>query len=164
MKIAVISDTHDHIWNFDKAVPLLAGAQLMLHCGDLIAPFMIPRLSKAMDGNPVHIVWGNNDGDKRLLTKLASEAGNVTIHGELALLEVDGVKIAMNHYPEIGAALAASGMYDLVCYGHDHTRHESQVGRTLLANPGELMGMKGSPSFLLFDTQTHAIEWVFLTP
>ena len=45
MKIAVLSDTHDNIWKLAQAMPHLAAADAVIHCGDLIAPFMIKRLA-----------------------------------------------------------------------------------------------------------------------
>lgn len=161
MKIAVLSDTHDNIWKLEQAMPHLAAAEAVIHCGDLIAPFMIKRLSSGIS-QPVHVVWGNNDGDKRLLTRFADQAGNITIHGDFARLELDGKLVAVNHYPEIARPLAASGQYDMVCYGHDHTAHEEWVGKTLLLNPGEVMGMNGNSTLALVDTETMAVEWVNL--
>lgn len=160
MKIGIISDSHDNIWKLAKAIPHLREADAVLHCGDLISPFMINKLKAGLDDIPVHIVWGNNDGDKRLVAKAAAEAGSIVLHGDLAELELGGRRIAVNHYPEIGRALAASGEYDLVCYGHDHTRHEERVGDSLLLNPGEIMGMNGISSLAFYDTQEGEIEWV----
>ena len=64
MKIAVISDIHDNIWNLQKALamPELQATEAMLCCGDLCSPFVIHLLGRAYSG-PVHIVFGNNDGD-----------------------------------------------------------------------------------------------------
>ena len=162
MKIAVISDSHDNIWKLAEAMPFLVQTDVVLHCGDLISPFMIKRLAEGLGGIPVHLVWGNNDGDKNLLKKLARESGSITIHGDFASLEIDGKKIAINHYPEIARREAESGKYDLVCYGHDHTAHNEMIGKTLLLNPGELMGMNGRSTLAIYDTQSEEIEWIEL--
>ena len=162
MKIGIISDSHDNIWKLERAFPTLRQTEAVLHCGDLISPFMINKLKAGLEDIPVHIVWGNNDGDKQLVAKAAITAGTIMLHGDFAELELGGRRIAINHYPEIGRALAASGAYDLVCYGHDHTRHEERVGETLLLNPGEIMGMNGVSSLALYDTQEGEIEWVEL--
>ena len=162
MRIAVMSDSHDNIWKFAKAMPYLENVDAVLHCGDLIAPFMIMRLIKGTGGRPVHIVWGNNDGDKVLLSQVAASAENMHLHGELAEIELGGLKIAMNHYPKIARALAESGRYDLVCYGHDHTAHEEWVGETLLLNPGEVMGMNGRSTMAIFNTVSKEVTWVEL--
>lgn len=156
MRIAILSDTHDHIWKIDQALQQAAGADLFLHCGDLCSPFVIRHLAAGCRERPVHIVWGNNDGDTQLITRVASEFPFIVLHGQLAELELDGVRVAINHYPEIASPLAASGRYDLVCYGHDHIAHQSRVGDCLLLNPGEILGMKGSRSFAWFDTRTRS--------
>ena len=68
--------------------------------------------------------------------------------------------MAVNHYPEVGRALAESGKYDLVCYGHDHMKHEERMGETLLVNPGEIMGMNGPSTLAIYDTETNLVQWV----
>jgi putative phosphoesterase len=161
MQVAVLSDSHDNIWKLDQAMPHLAAADAVIHCGDLIAPFIIKRLAAGIK-KPVHIVWGNNDGDKRLLSQFAQEAGNITIHGDYAQLELGGRSFAVTHYPEIAQALARSGQFDVVCYGHDHTAHEGHIGDTLLLNPGEVMGMNGRSSLAVIDTETLLVTWVEL--
>ena len=162
MKIAILSDSHDNIWKLAEAMPTLASADAIIHCGDLVAPFMILRLIQGVKGKPIHIVWGNNDGDKVMLTEVAANAANIHLHGDLAEIELGGLKIAMNHYPKIARRLAESAAYDLVCYGHDHTAHEEWIGNTLLLNPGEVMGMKGRSTLAVVDTATRAVEWVNL--
>ena len=162
MKIAIISDTHDNIWKLDQAMPYLQSADTILHCGDLCSPFMIVRLGKGLSGKLVHVVFGNNDGDPRLLTLKALETGNVHIHGQFASLELDGFKVFLNHYPEIARPIAISNQYDLVCYGHNHLAHEELMDNTQLLNPGELMGMNGRSSFAFYDTTSRKVTWVDL--
>ena len=163
MQIAILSDTHDNIWKLDALNPHLRHADVILHCGDLCSPFVVVRLAQGAAGKPVHVVWGNNDGDQRLLTLKALEAGNVHIHGQFAALELDGLSVAINHYPEIARPVAMSGQYDLVCYGHDHTAHKEMIGDTLLLNPGDVMGLHGRSTFAWFDTRTRQARWVELT-
>lgn len=162
MKLAILSDSHDNIWALDQAAGAIGQAEAVIHCGDLCSPFMIPRLAHSANGRPVHIVWGNNDGDKRLLMLQASKVGNVEIHGDIAELELGGLRIAVNHYPEVARALAKSNQYDLVCYGHDHTAHEERLGDTLLLNPGEVMGLMGKRSLVLLETDGRKVNWIEL--
>jgi putative phosphoesterase len=122
----------------------------------------VKRLGEGLPGKPVHIVWGNNDGDPFLISKVASGFPEIQIHGHLAQLELEGVRVGVNHYPVIARDLARSGSYDLVCYGHDHTAHESMVGDCLLLNPGELMGMKGKSTLALVDLEDRSVVWVTL--
>lgn len=159
MKLAVMSDSHDHVWRLDLALTMMAEADQIIHCGDLCSPFMIKRIGEAARGRPVHIVWGNNDGDPRLICQIAADYRHVALHGQLAELEIDGLKVAVNHYPEIAEPLAESGRYDLVCYGHDHTAHQRRVGDCVLLNPGELMGMRGTSTFAWFDTESRTVRF-----
>ena len=160
MRIAILSDSHDNIWKLAEAMPTLAEADAIIHCGDLIAPFMVIRLIQGTRGKPIHIVWGNNDGDKSLITEVASQAGNITLHGDFADLELGELKIAVNHYPKVARSLAESGSYDVVCYGHDHIPNEEWIGKTLLLNPGELMGLQGRSTIAILDTNKRNVAFI----
>lgn len=163
MRVAIISDTHDNIWRLDYAIRHMAEIDVLLHCGDLCSPFVGKQLGEAFPEIPIHIVWGNNDGDKPAILKVANPFNNIKFHGEFAELTIDGKKVAINHYPEIGRALAESKKYDLVCYGHDHLAFQEEIGSTILLNPGEIMGLLGTPSFVVWDTQSNLIETVMLS-
>lgn len=152
MRIAVCSDIHDNIWKLDTLLGLVSGWDALLFCGDFCAPFTLAQMAEGFSG-PVHVVWGNNDGDKWLLTKNAAGPGNVTLHGDMAEMEIGGVKIAMNHFPHIARPLALSGKYDAVFYGHDHTARKELVGKCLLLNPGEVMGRFGRSTFASFESE-----------
>lgn len=159
MRIAILSDTHDNIWRLDKALSLMGDADALLHCGDLCSPFVIKHLGEGAPGRPIHVVWGNNDGDPRMILRVAAGHAGVKIHGPFAELEIDNLRIAVIHYPEIARPLAASGRYDLVCYGHDHSAHESRIGGCVLLNPGELMGLRGRATFAWFDTVSREVRF-----
>jgi predicted phosphodiesterase len=122
----------------------------MFFLGDFCAPFTLAQIADGFAG-PVDAVFGNNDGDPFLLGKVAAGHSHVTLHGQLAEIEVAGVAVALNHYPEIARRLAESGAYRAVFSGHDHRRYVHQVGPALWANPGEVMGRYGSPGFGVFD-------------
>ena len=157
MKIAVLSDIHDNIWKLEEILKKLGEAQELIFCGDFCAPFSLGMLAEGFRG-PIHVVFGNNDGDKLLLSQVAAKAGNVTLHGEFAELELGGRKIAAIHYPAIAAGLAASGRYDLVCCGHSHKYEAKRVGRTILLNPGEVMGRFGLSTYAIYDTETGEVS------
>jgi uncharacterized protein len=162
MQIAVLSDTHDNIWKLDCAMPHLAGADAILHCGDLCSPFVTQRLIEGVKGKPVFIVWGNNDGDKRLHLLTAARAENIHFLGEFGELTLDGLKVALTHYPEIARPLAECGKYDLICYGHDHKAHEERFGQTILLNPGEVHGLYGRRTMAIFLTGTKKVKFIEL--
>ena len=160
MIIAVMSDTHDNIWNLEKALSAAGSADVLIHCGDLCSPFVIKRIGEWAKDRPVYIVWGNNDGDKQTLSSTAADYKNMELCGEYARLDLDETKIFVTHYPGIAEPVADSGDYDLVCYGHDHTRAERKVGGSILLNPGEVMGLNGTCSLALFDTGKQKCRFV----
>ena len=162
MKIAVMSDTHDNIWKLEAAMPHLCTADAIVHCGDLCAPFVVKRIGEGLDGIPVHIVWGNNDGDPWRISRVAAAFPAIKLHGEIGRLEIDGVRIGVNHYPEIARDMALSGSYDLVCFGHDHAAFKGREGSCLLLNPGELMGMNGRSTVAIVDLVTLDAAWIEL--
>ena len=58
--------------------------------------------------------------------------------------------------------LAESGAFAAVFSGHDHQRYIHRVGETVWANPGELMGRDGAPSFGIYDTEAGEFRHVIL--
>ena len=157
MQVAVLSDCHDRLENLETVLRRVEGAEVALFCGDYCAPFTLKMLAEGFPG-PVHSVFGNNDGDAFLLLRIAKQVGNVTFHQPMVNLELGGRRIAVVHYPELGEALALSGTYDAVFSGHSHTAGARTLGSTLWANPGEVMGRFGKPSFGIYDTSTNAFE------
>ncbi len=160
MKIAVLSDIHDNIWNLERALQSVVDthkAERLFFLGDFCAPFTLAQIGDTFRG-PVDAVFGNNDGDPFLLSYIAGKYDHVTLHGHLAELDVDGLKIALNHYPDISRGLARSGLYDAVFSGHDHKKYIQTHGACLWANPGEVMGRFGEPSWGLFDTTSRTFE------
>ena len=157
--VAILSDSHDNIAVLEKVLTAAnaAGATTLLHCGDLCAPFMLNLLGERFAG-PIHVVFGNNDGDGRLLQTVAARHPQITLHGIYAELAIADRRVAMIHYPEPALRIAQSSQFDLVCYGHDHTRHLEKMGAGWLLNPGEILGMKSTPSWALYDAERGTVE------
>jgi putative phosphoesterase len=158
MKIAVVSDTHDHLENLERAVRRMRERDpaLLLHCGDLSAPFVIERL--AAFGGPVHVVFGNNEGDQFTIATVAGSFPNVTLHGVVGFVTTPDGEIAFTHRPEFARGLASTDRYRAVFYGHTHRRKTETIGATWLVNPGELMGLIEPPGWILFDLSSGAQE------
>jgi putative phosphoesterase len=152
MKIAVLSDIHDNIWKLAVALGRLGDADSLICCGDLCAPFIVPQVAEEFR-RPIHIVFGNNDGDRFRITQQAQRFQHVTIHGELADLMLGGKRIAVHHFDDVGRLIAASDVYDVVCCGHNHVFEVERVGNTLLINPGEIMGRFGTSTYVVYDTE-----------
>lgn len=162
MRVAVLSDSHDNIWNLKRAMPHLAAAHAVIHCGDIVAPFIVRTIAEGVGDIPVHFVWGNNEGDKMRVGKVIEEFPNLTMHGDIGILQLEGVNIAFSHYPHIAEELARTGHYGMVCYGHSHEVHEEWIGACLLLNPGEVMGMRGPSTMALVDLPDRFVEWIDL--
>ncbi len=154
MKVAIMSDSHDSIPNLQKAIELCIKEEVekIFHCGDLISPFMVPVLGKF--NKEIHLILGNNAGDIYLLTKKLSDFPNIKFHGESAFLEIGDYRIAMVHYPKIAYALAKTEEYEFVFCGHTHKYEVKKIGKTLVINPGEILGKEGAPSFVILDLKT----------
>lgn len=161
MKIAVLSDIHDRLDHLAAVLEAVRceGAERVLFLGDFCAPFTLAALAEGFAG-PVDAVFGNNDGDQFLLCRVAAQHPQVTLHGQLAELKVAGRDIALNHYPEIARRLAESQAYDAVFSGHDHQRYIREIGRTLWANPGEIMGRFKVVSFGVYETEDNSFRHV----
>jgi hypothetical protein len=139
MRIAVLSDIHDNVWKLDAALAAVASADAMICCGDLCSPFIVHQLGRGFAG-PIHIVFGNNDGDRFRIAANARQHPHIHLHGEWFRGEFDGRKVAAHHFDNVARAVAASGEFDLLCFGHNHVREIARVGRTLAVNPGAIMG------------------------
>ncbi len=163
MKIAVVSDSHDHIWNMRRMVEQAneAEVEVMIHCGDLISPFMLEELD--LFKGHIHLIHGNNSGDQVLLMKrLRSREVQVTFHGWLGQIEAGGLRLAFVHAPDIALAIARSGDFDMVFFGHTHLWRQEQVGDTVLLNPGEIMGKKEPAGWALIETESRVIDHVLI--
>ena len=167
MRIAILSDIHDNLWNLEPAVEFTSDCDALVCCGDLCSPFVVDVLKKFP--RDIHMVTGNNDADLFRITRKCD--ARAQLHGELAELEFAGIRVAVQHFDFIARGLAHSGLYDVVCYGHNHRFRIARVGRTLAINPGPVMGVAFGASgwepvpatFVTYDTaagtlQAHAIR------
>jgi predicted phosphodiesterase len=132
MKLALVSDSHDHVKNLD---------------------------SLARFSGEVHFVFGNNEGDRVTISRMAERFPNINIRGEAGILDTGSGIVAWTHLPEFGYELAATGKYVAVFSGHTHKRRSEKVGDTWHINPGELMGLREDPGFAVFDPETGELEY-----
>ncbi|GBC75632.1 hypothetical protein HRbin06_00951 [archaeon HR06] len=155
MKVGVISDTHDNIINIKKVLKKLEGIDILIHCGDFCAPFVIDIL-KDFKVKKIYAVLGNVDGDKFRIRDKKPE--NMIIFPELGEFEIEGKKVALVHFPEFALALALTNKYDAVFYGHTHEAKKERYNKTLLLNPGEILGMKGKVTYALYYPEINDAE------
>ncbi len=116
MRIGLISDTHGLLR--PEALSALAGADLILHAGDVGHPDILDELEKVA---PVRAVRGNVDVEawaRRLPSLRDVDAGGHRVH----LLH------------NVGALRGSN--YDVVVYGHSHQPSVDTRDGVLFVNPG----------------------------
>jgi len=159
MLIGIISDTHDNMPMLRKAVTFLNERKVahVIHAGDFTSPFTFRALKDlACDFTGI---YGNNDGERVLLQKLS--------HGrrftQPYILELADRKIVIMHEHQVVDALADSGHFDLVVYGHTHEPDIRQRGNALIVNPGELSGwLHGRSTVAVVDLTALSAELIEL--
>lgn len=153
-----MSDSHDNLQAIGKALNVFRehDVDVLIHLGDIISPFAFSKILEF----PVKIIaiTGNNDGDILQLKELAIKGGavlkqfmyTVTIANKrIFLTHGYGSKDQTKSYVE---AIASTGLYDIVLYGHTHEAIATYKGNTLIINPGEVCGyLTGKQSVSIID-------------
>ncbi len=164
-----MSDSHDNTSKVMLAVEFFnnVGADVVFHLGDIISPFTL-RILGSLEAE-VYVLYGNNDGDKVLLSKTAKEMG-ISISEPPLVLELSGLKVIAIHgwgskgYTKgIVEALVSSNKYDIVLYGHTHEVEVRKLDKVLVVNPGELHGyLSGRSTIALINTEKMSVEVIEL--
>lgn len=159
MLIGIMSDTHDNLVLTQKALDLFNTNKVehVIHAGDYTSPFTLNLFSALKC--PFSGVFGNNDGDKLLLL----ERANGNIHNQPYIFSLNKKKILVMHEHQIIDALADSGHFDLIVYGHTHEADIRKVNKTLVVNPGEVgTWLYGKSTVVLADLNEMTAETVEL--
>lgn len=168
MKIAVISDTHDHKVNILRAVSIIneRNADVLIHCGDFVAPFVkrwFDNLNDKIKGN-FYGVFGNNDGERVYLKENLGKICKLV--GMELIKEFDGKKIFAAHMPTQKTidALANSGKFDIILSGHTHSIVNKKFDNgVLVVNSGEVCGyLTGKSTFAIIDSEKLEAEIIEL--
>ena len=155
-RVGLIADTHDNKASVEKATALFNRKEvgLVVHAGDFIAPFNARWMADL--NAPMVGVFGNNDGERFGLRAQFESLG--AIHRAPYAFVHEGRRLLVMHEPDEVDALAASGAYDVIVYGHTHeidVRH----GDTLVVNPGEAGGwVTGRCTVGLLDLENLQVE------
>lgn len=152
--IGLISDTHDNLKAIRKTVDYINQQEvsLVLHAGDIISPFTVKEFKRLKA--PLIGVYGNNDGERKILYEKFSEIG--TELKDFIELEHNKRKIALYHgtIKQFGSALVKSRTYDVVVMGHTHSPEIREVDNTLVINPGEVCGyLTGKTTLSILNTK-----------
>lgn len=155
MKVGIMADSHDHLFNLRKAVEAFneMGVEYTIHAGDFVAPFVADELGKLQ--SPMLGVFGNNDGERLgLQARLKSVGKEVRV--QPAVLELGGKKFVVVHEGDLADALARSGFFSVVVYGHTHAVDIRRLNDgCLIINPGEVGAwLTGKATVVLLDTET----------
>lgn len=160
MRLAVLSDTHNHSQNLKSILPLLRAetVETILHCGDVTDPDTLQWLAEFR----IVCTFGNGDWNaaqirKDLLAWRSDNYAATSYQGEL-----DGVKIAAahGHIPGMVNSLVESRQFAYVFHGHSHRRKDEWIDATRLVNPGALGGLHvETRSFVILDTSSGALTF-----
>lgn len=165
MRIGILSDTHDNLGMVDTAVRQLnrERVDLVLHAGDYVSPFVIPRLANLH--SPMIGVVGNNDGDHQALAARFAEHEGLSLRGGFATVTAGGMCIGLLHGDdrELLQGLIGRKAFDVVVHGHTHKAEVREFGATLVVNPGEACGyLTGKPTIAVIDTSNRDVELLSL--
>jgi hypothetical protein len=159
MKIGIMSDTHDNIDNITKAVNLFnkRAVDKVIHAGDFTSPFSLKPIDSL---NAEFIaIFGNNDGDLLQLR----ERSNGRINKQPHTININGKNIIILHEHFLIDALADSGHYDIIIYGHTHKAVNEKRGSTLVINPGETGSwLYGKATVAILDLDLMSAEIITL--
>jgi len=161
LRVVAISDTHAP--RFWKACPpavaaRLAGADLILHAGDVCRAWVLDELAGFA---PVRAVLGNNDGPD-VAAWGAPEADEFTL---------EGVRVAMIHDagPKQRRTTRMRRRFpdaDLVVFGHSHIPLDETGDGIRIVNPGSPTDRRrqprGSLAVLHVDGRAVDVEHVWL--
>ena len=164
MKLGVITDTHENRDTVHRAVVQFNDRQvdLVVHAGDMIAPFTAAHFAELK--MPFKFRKGNNDGEVLFLKKVIEGFGG-EFHVYDFVVELDHRRFLVQHEPQNLEAIADSGHYDCIIYGHTHDVDIREDGTTLIVNPGECCTwLRGLANIAVIDTATMQAELIDVNP
>lgn len=136
MKLGIISDTHDRLPTFRRAIAMFERLKVdaILHAGDYIAPFAAKIISPQVLSTPLYCVYGNNDGERKGLKAVLPNI----VEGPLKI-KLGGRTIVMHHFIDwLKPADYADA--DIIITGHTHEVVTETKNGKLFLNPGECCG------------------------
>ncbi len=166
MRIALLSDIHDHLANLDLALRRAGecGCEHLIFMGDMASTATFRHLI-ARWGKGIDLVLGNNEWERELFALTAWEHPGVTLHGEAGEVELDGRRLFFAHLPYRAEQALQHGDFDAIFYGHTHRVDLRPAGphSPLIVNPGDLQGRYTGPAMAVYDTETNTAHIEYLT-
>ncbi len=155
MKFAIISDTHDNLSAVRDLVKELEREkpEFIVHAGDIVAPFTLKEFFPLE--TKLYIAFGNNDGEKKLLTEIATQKGWEI--GEIVEFPLGVVYHGTDS--RILSVLKRTD-YSIVVFGHTHESKVEKLDSKLIINPGEVCGyLTGKRTYAIYeDGEVSLIE------
>lgn len=160
MKIAIISDTHDNVYNVlaIRQLILAEGVDAIVHCGDLTDASILGYFGDFQ----LYYTFGNCDLSYIVSDELHLQGDRIQAGNELSL-DLNGKRIYVTHGHIDGCLekALASGDYDYIFHGHTHRFVDEQIGTTRIINPGALGGKKvDTLSFAFLDLESALLTRV----
>ena len=145
MKIGIISDTHGSVPAWHKAMVRFAGADLILHAGDILyhpprigclPGYDIPVLVELLNASPIPLVLARGNCDAEVYEELLKSP----VLSPYAFVQFGGLRIVMNHghtlTPESIRDLLTRYRADVFVTGHTHLPLIERIDGALHVNPG----------------------------
>lgn len=155
MVVGLISDTHDRLPTMRAALDRFAqlGIQTLIHPGDIIAPFAAKLL--AAWPHDVHVVYGNNDGERAGLATVLPQ-----IQDGPLFVELDGKLVLVHHFVD-WCSDDDCARADVIVTGHTHEPATREHNGKLFVNPGECCGwVTGRATIATLDLSSNAVEMI----
>jgi len=166
MKIGLLSDTHNHLPETQRALDLLLrqGAEHLVHCGDVGEDVMDLISATCMEhGIRAHVAIGNCDSqvDMRFLPHPSGIERGTCLEWEM---ESRRCCVLHGDNARQFAHTVESNRLDYIFKGHTHRAEDRQIGRTRILNPGSPVRPRGGPpSVAILDLSTDAVSFLTLS-
>ncbi len=152
MKVLVISDTHGHISNAEKAIYSNPKIELVIHLGDYYKDAV--RLSELYPNIKFEFVSGNCDNNKAICSEKTLEIANSKVfitHGH-------NYSVKWSYKPILERAKAENSI--LVLFGHTHIAVIEKINNVLLLNPGSATQSRSNlpESYAILDISDEDIR------
>ena len=170
MKIAIISDIHNNDVNLKKVLNYCVQNSIdkIICCGDLADMETLDILNDNFSGD-IFFTFGNMDNDHLRKHEFSEKYKHIFIFRKFGETEIDGKQVAFIHFPREAKALAETGQYDFVFYGHTHkpwvasvetTAHQRPNKKCTMLNPGNVTGDFYPPTFAIWNTNDDKFELI----
>ncbi len=147
MKMAILGDLHDNLRHLNVVIDEInkIGVDLVAFTGDFDMPFTMRAFTRFQ--SPIKAVLGNGDPD---IQKFEYQLDKLDVLKNLDLdisfrfqdFKFDGKRVGIFHGDDdnLNKVLVECQLFDVLCIGHNHLPKIKKEGKTLVVNPGSLVG------------------------